>query len=81
MTSISIVSIVIDAMIFGRCPIRWLLFDTRSFEYNRPMRKMIDSSHIAWYIQVSEYTEASMTYTASAEGQLWRQAYNNYYYY
>ena len=27
-------------------PIRWLLFDTRSFKYNHLMRKMIENNHI-----------------------------------
>ena len=33
-------------MIFGSFPIRWLFFDTCSFNHNHMMGKMIDDNHV-----------------------------------
>ena len=41
-------------IISGSFPIRWLLFDMHSFNYNHLMRKMVDDNHVTWCIQLSE---------------------------
>ena len=38
-----------DVLIVCSVPIRWLLFDTRSFKFNHLMRKMVDNNHTTWY--------------------------------